>query len=281
MSHSAIPSSDYSSVPWIGTVGYKCHKETLPDLPHKICFAKETQNQNRIGPWRLGRTLGRADRSFVPAKNIDTGKLAAVKIVPQVQLQETWKPAVAGLASPDGKTTYRTALSEKSSWSSLLTRTSWGCTMCGKIRMTCTSDSRVYWRRWVVRLLDQRGKLQEFEAVSYSKSSTELATCTSSISVIVIWSRRISLLDLQNIKIADFGMAALEIKVKLWNFLRISSLCLSRNCCLQTTMVPSGIYGPVVSFSSHLPTFPLMMRISGQACSKRRMENSWCRQTCL
>ncbi|QEL60168.1 serine/threonine-protein kinase HSL1 [Candidozyma auris] len=45
---------------------------------------KKRKTQNRIGPWKLGRTLGRGSTGRVRlAKNVDTGKLAAVKIVPK------------------------------------------------------------------------------------------------------------------------------------------------------------------------------------------------------
>ena len=50
-------------------------------LPTPITpIRKETQN--KIGPWKLGRTLGRGSTGRVRlAKNTTTGQLAAVKIV--------------------------------------------------------------------------------------------------------------------------------------------------------------------------------------------------------
>lgn len=54
---------------------------------------KKRKTQNKIGPWKLGRTLGRGSTGRVRlAKNTTTGQLAAVKIVPKSNFKKLENP---------------------------------------------------------------------------------------------------------------------------------------------------------------------------------------------
>ena len=65
-----------------------CHK-FLQTLPTQI----KRKSQNKIGPWKLGRTLGRGSTGRVRlAKNTNTGQLAAVKIVPKSNFKKLENP---------------------------------------------------------------------------------------------------------------------------------------------------------------------------------------------
>ncbi|KAA8898167.1 hypothetical protein DIURU_005022 [Diutina rugosa] len=55
--------------------------------------SKKRKSHNRIGPWKLGRTLGRGSTGRVRlAKHVHNGRLAAVKIVPKANFKKLENP---------------------------------------------------------------------------------------------------------------------------------------------------------------------------------------------
>lgn len=51
--------------------------------------SSKRKSKNHVGPWKLGRTLGRGSTGRVRlAKHSETGQLAAVKIVPKSKFQK-------------------------------------------------------------------------------------------------------------------------------------------------------------------------------------------------
>lgn len=52
--------------------------------------SSKKKTENRVGPWRLGRTLGKGSTGRVRlAKHIQTGKLAAIKIIPKTFIDDS------------------------------------------------------------------------------------------------------------------------------------------------------------------------------------------------
>lgn len=221
MSHSRTPSSDYSSVPVDRVVQSVTNatKRLSQISTHTNLSAKKRKNQNRIGPWKLGRTLGRGLTGRVRlAKNIDTGKLAAVKIVPKSNFKKLENPKYRRLASPDGKDHLPYGIEREIIIMKLIAHPN----IMGLYDVWENKNDLYLILEYIEggELFDyliKRGKLQEFEAVSYFK---QIIHGIGYLHQLNICHRDLKpenlLLDFnKNIKIADFGMAALEIKEKL------------------------------------------------------------------
>ena len=139
---------------------------------------KKRKTQNKIGPWKLGRTLGRGSTGRVRlAKNTTTGQLAAVKIVPKSNFKKLENPKYNDLY----------------------------------LILEYIEGGELF------DYLIKRGKLQEYEAINYFK---QIINGINYLHQFNICHRDLKpenlLLDFnKNIKIADFGMAALEVKEKL------------------------------------------------------------------
>ena len=221
MSHSRTPSSDYSSVPVDRVVQSVTNatKRLSQISTNTNLSAKKRKNQNRIGPWKLGRTLGRGLTGRVRlAKNIDTGKLAAVKIVPKSNFKKLENPKYRRLASPDGKDHLPYGIEREIIIMKLIAHPN----IMGLYDVWENKNDLYLILEYIEggELFDyliKRGKLQEFEAVSYFK---QIIHGIGYLHQLNICHRDLKpenlLLDFnKNIKIADFGMAALEIKEKL------------------------------------------------------------------
>lgn len=221
MSHSPTPSSDYSSVPVDRVVQSVTNatKRLSQISTNTNLSAKKRKNQNRIGPWKLGRTLGRGLTGRVRlAKNIDTGKLAAVKIVPKSNFKKLENPKYRRLGSPDGKDHLPYGIEREIIIMKLI-----GHPNIMRLYDVWENKNDLYLILEYIEggelfdYLIKRGKLQEFEAVSYFK---QIIHGIGYLHQLNICHRDLKpenlLLDFnKNIKIADFGMAALEIKEKL------------------------------------------------------------------
>ncbi|EGV64109.1 Serine/threonine-protein kinase hsl1 [Yamadazyma tenuis] len=176
---------------------------------------KKRKSQNRIGPWKLGRTLGRGSTGRVRlAKNINTGKLAAVKIVPKSNFKKLENPKYRNLAGrnlPYG-------IEREIIIMKLINHPN----IMGLFDVWENKNDLYLILEYIEggELFDymiKRGKLQEYEAVNYFK---QIIHGISYLHQFNICHRDLKpenlLLDFnKNIKIADFGMAALEVNEKL------------------------------------------------------------------
>lgn len=221
MTHSRTPSSDYLSVPVDRVVQSVTNatKRLSQISTNTNLSAKKRTNQNRIGPWKLGRTLGRGLTGRVRlAKNIDTGKLAAVKIVPKSNFKKLENPKYRRLSSPDGKDHLPYGIEREIIIMKLIAHPN----IMGLYDVWENKNDLYLILEYIEggELFDyliKRGKLQEFEAVGYFK---QIIHGIGYLHQLNICHRDLKpenlLLDFnKNIKIADFGMAALEIKEKL------------------------------------------------------------------
>lgn len=177
--------------------------------------AKKRRAQNKIGPWKLGRTLGRGSTGRVRlAKNVHTGKLAAVKIVPKLNFKK--------LENPKYKNNDATRLPYGIEREIIIMKLISHPNIMGLCDVWENKNDLYLILEYIEggELFDyliKRGKLLEFEAISYFK---QIIRGIGYLHQFNICHRDLKpenlLLDFnKNIKIADFGMAALEIDKKL------------------------------------------------------------------
>lgn len=177
--------------------------------------SNKRKSQNRIGPWKLGRTLGRGLTGRVRlAKNIHTGKLAAVKIVPKANFKK--------LENPKYRRAGRDRLPYGIEREIIIMKLISHPNIMGLYDVWENKNDLYLILEYIEggELFDyliKRGRLQEFEAINYFK---QIIHGISYLHQFNICHRDLKpenlLLDTnKNIKIADFGMAALEVREKL------------------------------------------------------------------
>ncbi|CAN3355952.1 probable serine/threonine-protein kinase Kcc4p [Diutina catenulata] len=175
---------------------------------------KKRKSQNRIGPWKLGRTLGRGSTGRVRlAKNVHTGQLAAVKIVPKANFKKLENPKYK---RSNDRLPY--GIEREIIIMKLISHTN----IMGLFDVWENKNDLFLILEYVEggELFDyliKRGRLREQEAVTYF---SQIVRGISYLHQFNICHRDLKpenlLLDHHNnIKIADFGMAALEVQEKL------------------------------------------------------------------
>ncbi|ABN67150.2 serine/threonine-protein kinase HSL1 [Scheffersomyces stipitis CBS 6054] len=180
---------------------------------------KKRKSQNKIGPWKLGRTLGRGSTGRVRlAKNINTGKLAAVKIVPKSNFKKLENPKYKRSESVGSKERLPYGIEREIIIMKLISHPN----IMGLYDVWENKNDLYLILEYIEggELFDyliKRGKLQEFEAINYFK---QIIHGIGYLHQFNICHRDLKpenlLLDFnKNIKIADFGMAALEVREKL------------------------------------------------------------------
>ncbi|CCE88897.1 Piso0_001687 [Millerozyma farinosa CBS 7064] len=179
--------------------------------------AKKRKTQNRIGPWKLGRTLGRGSTGRVRlAKNIQTGQLAAVKIVPKSNFKKLENPKYRRNSVSESGLPY--GIEREIIIMKLMSHPN----IMGLYDVWENKNDLYLILEYIEggELFDyliKKGKLQEHEAVGYFK---QIILGINYLHQFNICHRDLKpenlLLDFnKNIKIADFGMAALEVDAKL------------------------------------------------------------------
>lgn len=177
--------------------------------------AKKRKAQNKIGPWKLGRTLGRGSTGRVRlAKNVRTGKLAAVKIVPKLNFKK--------LENPKYKNNDATRLPYGIEREIIIMKLISHPNIMGLYDVWENKNDLYLILEYIEggELFDyliKRGRLLEAEAINYFK---QIIHGIGYLHQFNICHRDLKpenlLLDFnKNIKIADFGMAALEVDKKL------------------------------------------------------------------
>lgn len=178
-------------------------------------LAKKRKAQNKIGPWKLGRTLGRGSTGRVRlAKNVHTGKLAAVKIVPKLNFKKLENPKYRN--NDTSKLPY--GIEREIIIMKLISHPN----IMGLYDVWENKNDLYLILEYIEggELFDyliKRGRLLEFEAISYFK---QIIHGIGYLHQFNICHRDLKpenlLLDFnKRIKIADFGMAALEVDRKL------------------------------------------------------------------
>lgn len=178
---------------------------------------KKRKSQNKIGPWKLGRTLGRGSTGRVRlAKNTNTGQLAAVKIVPKSNFRKLENPKYK--RKNDDATRLPYGIEREIIIMKLISHPN----IMGLYDVWENKNDLYLILEYIEggELFDyliKKGKLQEFEAINYFK---QIINGINYLHQFNICHRDLKpenlLLDFnKNIKVADFGMAALEVKEKL------------------------------------------------------------------
>ena len=178
---------------------------------------KKRKSQNKIGPWKLGRTLGRGSTGRVRlAKNTNTGQLAAVKIVPKSNFKKLENPKYK--RKNDDATRLPYGIEREIIIMKLISHPN----IMGLYDVWENKNDLYLILEYIEggELFDyliKKGKLQEFEAINYFK---QIINGINYLHQFNICHRDLKpenlLLDFnKNIKVADFGMAALEVKEKL------------------------------------------------------------------
>lgn len=191
----------------------------LSQISTNTTSSKKRKSQNKIGPWKLGRTLGRGSTGRVRlAKNINTGKLAAVKIVPKSNFKLLENPKYKYPETTENKDRLPYGIEREIIIMKLISHQNimalydvWENKNDLYLILEYIEGGELF------DYLIKRGKLQEFEAINYFK---QIIDGISYLHQFNICHRDLKpenlLLDFnKNIKIADFGMAALEIREKL------------------------------------------------------------------
>lgn len=177
--------------------------------------AKKRKAQNKIGPWKLGRTLGRGSTGRVRlAKNVRTGKLAAVKIVPKLNFKK--------IENPKYRTNDSSHLPYGIEREIIIMKLISHPNIMGLYDVWENKTDLYLILEYIEggELFDyliKKGRLLEFEAIGYFK---QIIHGIGYLHQFNICHRDLKpenlLLDFnKNIKIADFGMAALEVDTKL------------------------------------------------------------------
>ncbi|CAH6721017.1 serine/threonine-protein kinase Gin4p [[Candida] jaroonii] len=172
------------------------------------------RKQNKIGPWKLGRTLGKGSTGRVRlAKNINNGKLAAIKILPKSNFKKLENPKYKKMGGdlPYGIEREIIIMKLINHKNIMSLYDVWENKNDLYLILEYVEGGELF------DYLIKRGKLQEFEAINYFKQILHGIKYLHSFN---ICHRDLKpenlLLDFnKNIKIADFGMAALEIDNKL------------------------------------------------------------------
>ncbi|RCK64782.1 Serine/threonine-protein kinase HSL1 [Candida viswanathii] len=178
---------------------------------------KKRKSQNKIGPWKLGRTLGRGSTGRVRlAKNTNTGQLAAVKIVPKSNFKKLENPKYK--RKNDDATRLPYGIEREIIIMKLISHPN----IMGLYDVWENKNDLYLILEYIEggELFDyliKKGKLQEFEAINYFE---QIINGINYLHQFNICHRDLKpenlLLDFnKNIKVADFGMAALEVKEKL------------------------------------------------------------------
>ncbi|QLL30592.1 hypothetical protein HG536_0A04100 [Torulaspora globosa] len=206
--------------------------------------SSKRKSRDTVGPWKLGKTLGKGSSGRVRlAKNMQTGQLAAIKIVPKRnnlqskdEVSSTLSVSYASNCSNASTTLNTTANNYNNAGHSTVASNSYGIER-EIVIMKLISHSNVLglYEVWenkaelylVLEYVDggelfdylvSKGRLGEREAVHYFKQIIQGVSYCHSFN---ICHRDLKpenlLLDKKNktIKIADFGMAALEVSNKL------------------------------------------------------------------
>lgn len=177
--------------------------------------SKKRRAQNKIGPWKLGRTLGRGSTGRVRlAKNVHTGKLAAVKIVPKLNFKK--------IENPKYKNHDATRLPYGIEREIIIMKLISHPNIMGLYDVWENKNDLYLILEYIEggELFDyliKKGKLLEYEAITYFR---QIIRGIDYLHQFNICHRDLKpenlLLDFnKNIKIADFGMAALEVDKKL------------------------------------------------------------------
>lgn len=177
--------------------------------------AKKRKAQNKIGPWKLGRTLGRGSTGRVRlAKNVRTGKLAAVKIVPKLNFKK--------LENPKYKNHDATRLPYGIEREIIIMKLISHPNIMGLYDVWENKNDLYLILEYIEggELFDyliKRGRLLEVEAINYFR---QIIHGIGYLHQFNICHRDLKpenlLLDFdKKIKIADFGMAALEVDERL------------------------------------------------------------------
>lgn len=180
---------------------------------------KKRKTQNKIGPWKLGRTLGRGSTGRVRlAKNVNTGQLAAVKIVPKANFKKLENPKYKRASISANKDRLPYGIEREIIIMKLINHQN----IMGLYDVWENKNDLYLILEYIEggELFDyliKRGKLKEQEAIQYFK---QIINGINYLHQFNICHRDLKpenlLLDFnKNIKIADFGMAALEVKEKL------------------------------------------------------------------
>lgn len=174
--------------------------------------SSKRKSKNHVGPWKLGRTLGRGSTGRVRlAKHSETGQLAAVKIVPKSKFQKNEQGKETGGASPYGIEREIIIMKLISHENIMALYDVWENKGELYLVLEYVEGGELF------DYLIKKGRLQEKEAIHYFK---QIVHGVSYCHQFNICHRDLKpenlLLDKNlNIKIADFGMAALEINSKL------------------------------------------------------------------
>lgn len=175
--------------------------------------SSKRKSKNHVGPWKLGRTLGRGSTGRVRlAKHSETGQLAAVKIVPKSKFQKNENGNTNGNGnSPYGIEREIIIMKLISHENIMALYDVWENKGELYLVLEYVEGGELF------DYLIKRGRLPEKEAIHYFK---QIINGVSYCHQFNICHRDLKpenlLLDKNlNIKIADFGMAALEINSKL------------------------------------------------------------------
>lgn len=173
--------------------------------------SSKRKSKNHVGPWRLGRTLGKGSTGRVRlAKHSETGQLAAVKIVPKSKFQKDGK-ADKAICSPYGIEREIIIMKLISHPNIMALYDVWENKGELYLVLEYVEGGELF------DYLIKKGKLPEREAVHYFR---QIISGVSYCHQFNICHRDLKpenlLLDKNNnIKIADFGMAALEMNQQL------------------------------------------------------------------
>lgn len=180
---------------------------------------KKRKTQNKIGPWKLGRTLGRGSTGRVRlAKNVNTGQLAAVKIVPKANFKKLENPKYKRASINSNKDRLPYGIEREIIIMKLINHQN----IMGLYDVWENKNDLYLILEYIEggELFDyliKRGRLGEKEAIQYFR---QIIDGINYLHQFNICHRDLKpenlLLDFnKNIKIADFGMAALEVREKL------------------------------------------------------------------
>ncbi|GMG47196.1 unnamed protein product [Ambrosiozyma monospora] len=176
--------------------------------------ASKRKSENRIGPWRLGRTLGRGSTGRVRlAKHCVTGKLSAVKIVPKVtpQSKKSKKTRIDANGLPYGIEREIIIMKLISHPNIMGLYDVWENQKELYLVLEYVEGGELF------DFLINHGRLTEEEAINYFRQIINGVEYCHRFNICHrdLKPENILLDRNHNIKIADFGMAALETRQKL------------------------------------------------------------------